>query len=141
MAPSSIVSYGYAHIRLILESFGAKLAEFVTWGRTIWMNWAFDRLRMPERWPFLHVSYGNFSQARFQKMNQRDQELLDKQLRRLNPPRSDGVMILAILAVFFAGMALGGFLFPYKSEAMPIASNDATPGILHPNGAPLTTRR
>src|SRR5580700_7621007 len=28
--PSSIVSYGYGHIRVILESFGAKLAEFVT---------------------------------------------------------------------------------------------------------------
>jgi hypothetical protein len=49
-------------------------------------------------------------------------------------------MILAILAVFFAGMALGGFLFPYKSEPMLIASNDATPAILLPNGAPPTTR-
>src|SRR5947208_1902284 len=36
--PSSIVSYGYGHIRVILESFGAKLAEFVTWGRAIRMN-------------------------------------------------------------------------------------------------------
>jgi len=35
-------------------------------------------------------------------MDQRDQELLDKQLRQLNPsPRSDSVMMLAILAVFF----------------------------------------
>ena len=75
----------------------------------------------------------------FKKMEQRDQELLDKQLRRLNPPRSDGVMILAILAVFFAGMALGGFLFAYKSEPMQIASTDATPAIPFPNGAPLTT--
>ena len=32
-------------------------------------------------------------------------------------------MILAILAVFFAGMALGGFLFAYKSEPMQIASD------------------
>ena len=73
-------------------------------------------------------------------MDQRDQELLDKQLRHLNPyPRSDGVMMLAILAVFFAGMAFGGFLFPYKSEPMQIASNDATPAIPFPNGAPLTT--
>jgi len=48
-------------------------------------------------------------------------------------------MILAILAVFFAGIALGGFLFPYKSEPMQIASNDATPAIPFPNGAPLTT--
>jgi hypothetical protein len=85
---------------------------------------------MPERWPLLH---------RFPKMDQRDQELLDKQLRRLNPPRSDGVMILAILAVFFAGMALGGFLFAYKSEPMQIASNDATPAIPFRSGAPLTT--
>jgi hypothetical protein len=39
-------------------------------------------------------------------MDQRDQELLGKQLRQLNPsPRSDSVMMLAILAVFFAGMA------------------------------------
>jgi hypothetical protein len=45
----------------------------------------------------------------------------------------------AILAVFFAGMALGGFLFAYKSEPMQIASNDATPAIPFPNGAPLTT--
>jgi hypothetical protein len=73
-------------------------------------------------------------------MDRRDQELLDKQLRRLNPPRRDSVMILAILAVFFAGMAFGGFLFPYKSEPMQIASNDATPAILLPNGAPPTAR-
>jgi hypothetical protein len=38
-------------------------------------------------------------------------------------------MTLAILAVFFAGMVLGGFLFAYKSEPMQIASNDATPAI------------
>lgn len=59
-------------------------------------------------------------------MNQHDQELLDKQLWRLRPPRrNDGVMVLAVLAVFFAGIALGGFLFAYKSEPMHIASNDA----------------
>jgi len=34
----------------------------------------------------------------------------------------------------------GGFLFPYKSEPTLIASNDATPAILLPNGAPPTTR-
>jgi hypothetical protein len=48
-------------------------------------------------------------------------------------------MILAILAVFFAGMAFGGFLFAYKSGPMQIASNDATPAIPFPSGAPLTT--
>jgi hypothetical protein len=95
---------------------------------------------MPERWPPCTFHMDISGKGDFQKMDQRDQELLDKQLRRLNPPRSDGVMILAILTVSFAGMALGGFLFPYKSEPMLIASNDATPAILLPNGAPPTTR-
>jgi hypothetical protein len=48
---------------------------------------------------------------------------------------------LAILAVFFAGMALGSFLFAYKSEPLQIASNDATTATSVPNGAPPTTLR
>jgi hypothetical protein len=70
-------------------------------------------------------------------MDQRDRELLDKQLRRLHlSPRSDGAMVVAFLA-----MALGGFLFAYNnnSEPMQIASIDATPQIFLPNGAPPTT--
>lgn len=44
-------------------------------------------------------------------MNRRDQELLDKQLHAIYvPPRHDGVLMLAILAAFFTGIALGGFL-------------------------------
>jgi hypothetical protein len=75
-------------------------------------------------------------------MDQRDQELLGKQLRQLNPsPRSDGVMILAMVAVFFSGMALGGLLFAQESEPVQIASNDATPLIFLPNGASSTARR
>jgi hypothetical protein len=75
-------------------------------------------------------------------MDQRDQELLDKQLRGLNPsPRNDGVMVLAVLAVFFSGMTLGSFLSAYKSEPMQLASNDATPAISLLNGVPPTTRR
>ena len=73
-------------------------------------------------------------------MDQRDKELLDKQLRSLHfSPRSDGVMVFAFLVAFFTGMALGGFLFAYNSEPMQIASNDATPQIFLPNGAPPTT--
>ena len=72
-------------------------------------------------------------------MNQRDKELLDKQLRRLNlSPRSDGVMVFAFLAAFFTGMALGGFLLAYNSEPVQIASNDVTPQIFLPNSAPPT---
>jgi hypothetical protein len=50
-------------------------------------------------------------------MDRRDQELLDKQLHAIYVlPRNDGVLMLAVLAVFFAGIALGGFLFAYTSE-------------------------
>jgi hypothetical protein len=75
-------------------------------------------------------------------MDQRDQELLDKQLRHLDPyPRSNGVMMLAIPAVFFAGMALGSFLFAYESQPLQIALNDAPHTILIPNGTSSTTLR
>ena len=74
-------------------------------------------------------------------MDQRDQELLDKQLRGFNPPpRNDWIIMLVVLAVFFAGVTLGGFLTAYKSEPMQLASNDATPSIFIPNGAPPTTQ-
>jgi len=46
------------------------------------------------------------------KMDRRDQELLDTQMKRFQPPsRRDGLMILAIVGVFLAGMTAGGFLF------------------------------
>ncbi len=74
-------------------------------------------------------------------MNRRDRELLDKQLRGLNlPPRHDGVMALAIFAVFLAGMALGGLVFAHKSVPMQqIAANDVTPAISVANDAPSIT--
>jgi len=59
-------------------------------------------------------------------MNRRERDLLDKQLHAIYaPPRSDGVLMLGILAVFFAGIALGGFLYAYTSEPGPMqmASN------------------
>ena len=47
-------------------------------------------------------------------MTRRDQELLDRQLRGLHiPERHDGTMILAIVAIFLAGMFLGNL----RSEA------------------------
>jgi hypothetical protein len=74
-------------------------------------------------------------------MDRRDQELLDKQLRRLNPsPLSDRAMVFGFLVAFFTGMALGGFLFEYKIEPMQIALNDAAPAISLSNGVPSTTR-
>ena len=59
-------------------------------------------------------------------MNRRDRELLDKQLHAIYvPPRRDGVLMLGILAVFFAGIAFGGFIYAYTSEPGPVqlASN------------------
>jgi hypothetical protein len=69
-------------------------------------------------------------------MNRRDQELLDKQLGHLAvAPRSDGVLLLAVLAVFFVGMTLGGFLYAYTDEPpLRVATNDATPAL--PQGLP-----
>jgi len=59
-------------------------------------------------------------------MDRRDQELLDKQLRNVPvAPRNDGVMILALLAVFFSGMAVGGFFYAYAHAPMQIASDQA----------------
>jgi hypothetical protein len=50
-------------------------------------------------------------------MDQRDQQLLDRQLGHIiPPPRNDGVLMLAIAAVFFTGIAIGGFLFADQSE-------------------------
>jgi hypothetical protein len=47
-------------------------------------------------------------------MTRRDEELLDRQLRGLCiPQRRDGTMILAIVAVFLAGLFLGSL----RSEA------------------------
>jgi len=50
-------------------------------------------------------------------MNRRDRELLNKQFGRLTPrPRNSGVLVLAILGVFFAGVALGGSLSAYENK-------------------------
>ena len=60
-------------------------------------------------------------------MTQDEQELLEKQLRAVAvAPRDNGMLMLAIAAVFFAGMAFGGFLFAYNGQSpLHLASNDA----------------
>lgn len=55
-------------------------------------------------------------------MNRRDIELLDKQLRGLNPPRNDGLIALTTVIVFCVGIAVGGALFADHDEAA--APND-----------------
>jgi hypothetical protein len=55
-------------------------------------------------------------------MDRRDQELLDKQMQRLTPPRNDGVIAVLFVAMFLVGMTLGGVLSEHKSEPIQIAS-------------------
>ena len=57
-------------------------------------------------------------------MDRRDRELLDKQMRRLTPPRNDGVIAVMLAAMFLVGMALGGVLSAHQSEPIQIASMD-----------------
>jgi hypothetical protein len=57
-------------------------------------------------------------------MDQRDQELLDTQMRRLSPPRNDGVIVVLLAAVFLIGMTLGSVLSEPKTEPIQIASLD-----------------
>ena len=55
-------------------------------------------------------------------MDRHDRELLDKQMRRLTPPRNDGVIALMFAAMFLVGMTLGGVLSEHKSEPIQLAS-------------------
>ncbi len=57
-------------------------------------------------------------------MDRRDQELLDKQMRRLSPPRNDGVIAVLLAAMFLIGITLGGGLSEHNTESMQIASID-----------------
>jgi hypothetical protein len=57
-------------------------------------------------------------------MDRRDQELLDKQMRRLTPPRNGGVIAVMLAAMFLVGMALGSVLSAHQSEPIQIASMD-----------------
>jgi hypothetical protein len=56
------------------------------------------------------------------KMDRHDQELLDKQMRRLSLPRNDGAIAVLLAAMFLVGMTLGGVLSEHKSEPIQIAS-------------------
>ena len=58
------------------------------------------------------------------KMNRRDQELLDKQMARLTPPRHEGIITVMLAAMFLVGMTLGSVLSPHQSAPTQIASLD-----------------
>jgi energy-converting hydrogenase Eha subunit F len=56
------------------------------------------------------------------KMDRRDQELLDKQMRRLTPPRHEGVIAVMLATMFLVGIAIGSVLSPHQSAPTQIAS-------------------
>ncbi|MGB8107310.1 MAG: hypothetical protein WCF47_23850 [Pseudolabrys sp.] len=60
-------------------------------------------------------------------MNQRDQELLDKQLWGVSPgpPRNGGMISVAFVVVFLVGIAIGDILLARESKLMQTASHDA----------------
>jgi hypothetical protein len=58
-------------------------------------------------------------------MTPHDQELLERQLHGIDGRPPEGVFMLAMAAVFFTGMAVGGFLFAYTDQPpLRIAAND-----------------
>jgi hypothetical protein len=80
--------------------------------------------------------------SEMKRMNQRDWELLDKQLWGVSTsqPRQSSIIALTIVAVFLIGMALGGFLFPQQSKpTIQMASYGET--VTNPNSMPPTMRR
>jgi hypothetical protein len=51
-------------------------------------------------------------------MDQHDQEFLSKQLRHLPPSPGGGpTVMLAMVAIFLAGITLGALMFAYKAPA------------------------
>jgi hypothetical protein len=78
-------------------------------------------------------------------MNQRDLELLDKELWGVSPspPRSGDIIgavfvtaFLAGVTAFLAGIVIGGVLFTHDSKQTQIASHDAVAAISLLNGVP-----
>ena len=58
-------------------------------------------------------------------MTPHDQKLLEKQLHGIDDRPPHGILMLAIASVFFAGMAVGGFLFAYTDQPpLRLAAND-----------------
>ena len=75
-------------------------------------------------------------------MDWRDnRKLLDQPVGRVAPPlRRDGLLVLAIVGVFFAGISVGGLIFAHKTEPPTrTASNDGTAELsFFLNGVPVT---
>jgi hypothetical protein len=75
-------------------------------------------------------------------MNSHDWELLDKQLYGFSSrsPQKGGAVGLVVVAMFLAGMVVGGVLFTHDSKREQLASQEARTAISFLNGVPPTTR-
>jgi hypothetical protein len=75
-------------------------------------------------------------------MDERDQELLDKQLWGVSPtPRpSGGVLILAFIAVFLGGLVVGSVLFAQNGKQTQMTSYDIPTAFTFLNNSPPNLR-
>ena len=73
-------------------------------------------------------------------MNQRDQELLDKQLWGYSSRPARNEVGLVVVAMFLAGMAVGAILFTYDSKLKQNASHEAETAISLLNDLPPIIR-
>ena len=55
-------------------------------------------------------------------------------------PRNDGAMILALVAVFLAGMTLGAAMFAHMSQPTSFTSDDAIAALSVPGTTPPVAR-
>jgi len=69
-------------------------------------------------------------------MDQRDWELLDKQLRGANlPQRNDSLTVFTVVAVLLAGIAFGSLVVTHESSPTRVASNHTVAMACDYNGA------
>jgi hypothetical protein len=75
-------------------------------------------------------------------MDQHDWELLEKQLSGVThkPPRDSAIFGFMAVAVFLAGMAIGGILVANESKQTKMLSDDAMAAIALQNGVSLIMR-
>jgi hypothetical protein len=75
-------------------------------------------------------------------MNEREQELLDKQLWGVNPspPARSGTMALAFVVSFLGGLLIGGILFPHKSNQTQVTTGDTPTALSLLNNSQATLR-
>jgi hypothetical protein len=74
------------------------------------------------------------------KMDWRDEVLLDKQMRRLIPPRHDGVIALVVAGMFIAGLS-SGIALAHKTPIEQIASNNTVIALANADNAIPVIRR